>query len=117
MQTSVSHSSTESEVISLDAGLRMDGIPALDIWDVAIETLHSSKEHDDKVPRSRAHSEIQSTKPNTKSKRNSNRDVDELINCSMWITLSQAQNLLNSCESRLYIFEDDEVVIKIIIKG
>ena len=32
-QTSVSHSSTESEVISLDAGLRMGGIPALDLWD------------------------------------------------------------------------------------
>ena len=29
-QTSVSHSSTESEIISLDAGLRMDSIPALD---------------------------------------------------------------------------------------
>ena len=31
-QTSVSHSSTETEIISLDAGLRMDGIPALDLW-------------------------------------------------------------------------------------
>ena len=30
-QTSVSHSSTESEVISLDAGLHMDGLPALDL--------------------------------------------------------------------------------------
>ena len=29
-QTSVSHSSTESEIISLDAGLGLDGIPALD---------------------------------------------------------------------------------------
>ena len=29
-QTAVSHSSTESEIISLDAGLRLDGIPALD---------------------------------------------------------------------------------------
>ena len=28
-QTSVSHSSTEAEIISLDAGSRMDGIPAL----------------------------------------------------------------------------------------
>ena len=28
-QTSVSHSSTESEIISLDTGLRLDGIPAL----------------------------------------------------------------------------------------
>ena len=39
-QTSVSHSSTESEITSLDAGLRMDGIPALEssgfgFWSVA----------------------------------------------------------------------------------
>ena len=32
-QTSVSHSSTESEVMSLDAGLRMDVILALDQWE------------------------------------------------------------------------------------
>ena len=32
-QTSVSHSSTESEIISVDVGLRLDGIPALDLWD------------------------------------------------------------------------------------
>ena len=42
-QTSVSHSSTESEIISLDAGLRMDGLPPLDLWDVVIEVLHSSE--------------------------------------------------------------------------
>ena len=41
-QTSVSHSSTESDVISLDAGFRMDGLPAFDLWDVVIEVLHSS---------------------------------------------------------------------------
>ena len=41
-QTSVSHSSTESEVVALDADLRMDGIPALDLWDAEIEVLHSS---------------------------------------------------------------------------
>ena len=38
-QTSVSHCSTESEIISLDAGLRMDGIPSLDQWDVVIEVF------------------------------------------------------------------------------
>ena len=32
-QTSVSHRTTEAEIISLDAGLRMDGIPALTLWD------------------------------------------------------------------------------------
>ena len=39
-QTSVSHCSTEAEVISLDAGLRMDGIPVLDLWDLVIEVFH-----------------------------------------------------------------------------
>ena len=38
-QTSVSHSSTEAEVISIDAGLRMDGIPALDLWIFGIWNL------------------------------------------------------------------------------
>ena len=38
-QTSVSHSSTESEIISLDAGVRMEGLPALDLWDLVIEVL------------------------------------------------------------------------------
>ena len=38
-QTSVSHSSTVSEIISLDAGLRLDGIPALDLWDLIVAVL------------------------------------------------------------------------------
>ena len=37
-QTSVSHSTMESEIIALDDGLRMD----LDLWHVVIEVLHSS---------------------------------------------------------------------------
>ena len=38
-QTSVSHSSTESEIFSLDAGLRLDGIPALDLCDLIVSVL------------------------------------------------------------------------------
>ena len=48
-QTSVSHSSTEAEVISLDAGLRMDGIPALGLWDLVIEVFHSSTNQTNKT--------------------------------------------------------------------
>ena len=40
-QTSVSHSSTEAEMISLDAGLRMDVTPALTLWDSVIEIFLS----------------------------------------------------------------------------
>ena len=41
-QNSVSHSSTESKIISLDAGLRLDGIPALDLWDLIVTVLHGN---------------------------------------------------------------------------
>ena len=40
-QTSLSHSSTGAEIISLRAGLRMDGIPALTLWELVIEVFHS----------------------------------------------------------------------------
>ena len=30
---------TESDIVSLDTGLRMDGIPALDLWNVVIESV------------------------------------------------------------------------------
>ena len=40
-RTSVSHSSTEVEIISLDDGSRMDGIPALTLWDLTIQVFHS----------------------------------------------------------------------------
>ena len=39
-QTSISHSSTESEIISLDAGFRIDGFPSLDFWDLIVTVLH-----------------------------------------------------------------------------
>ena len=38
-QTAVSHISTESEIISLDTGLRLDGLPALEFWDLIVSVL------------------------------------------------------------------------------
>ena len=38
-QTAVSHSSTESEIIALDTGLRLDGLPALELWDLIVSVL------------------------------------------------------------------------------
>ena len=43
-QTSVSHSSTESEIISLDAGLRLDGIAALDLKDLIVLVLRNTNQ-------------------------------------------------------------------------
>ena len=38
-QTAVSQSSTESEIISLDTGMRLDGLPALELWDLIVSVL------------------------------------------------------------------------------
>ena len=50
-QTSVSHSSTESEIISLDAGLRLDGILALDLWDLIVSVLGNTIQNHDRTVR------------------------------------------------------------------
>ena len=49
-QTSVSHSSTGSEIISLNAGLRLDGIPALDLWDLIVGFLHENTYQSNQAP-------------------------------------------------------------------
>ena len=36
-QTAVSHSSTEAKTVSLDAGLRLEGISALNLWDIVTD--------------------------------------------------------------------------------
>ena len=41
--------STESEIISFDAGLRMDGIPALHLWDLIVTVLHGNTHQNDQV--------------------------------------------------------------------
>ena len=40
-QTAVSHSSTESEIISLDTVLRLDGLLALELWDLIVSVFGS----------------------------------------------------------------------------
>ena len=115
-QTSVSHSSTEPEVISLDAGLRMDGILALDQWDVVIEVSHSSdniqaSRNRLQQPRNRLRAELQSihTKPNTKTM----VVTGKLMSYLHVVTSAKPSHF----EAQLYIFEDNEAVIKMIIKG
>ena len=50
-QTSVSHCSTESEIISLDAGLRSDGIPAVDLWDLIVSGIGNTTQNTERPRR------------------------------------------------------------------
>ena len=74
-QTSVSHSSTESEAISFHACLRMDGLPALDLWSVVIEVFRSS--NSSKTPTNPATGNC-SRNHKYKTRHMGNRDVDQL---------------------------------------
>ena len=49
--TGVSHSSTESEIISLDTGLRVDGLPALELWDPSASVFGSVTQTTDRTER------------------------------------------------------------------
>ena len=44
-----SHSSTESEIISLDTGLRLDGLPALELWDLIVSVFGSVSQISDRT--------------------------------------------------------------------
>ena len=80
-QTSVSHSSKESEIISLDAGLRLDRIPALDLWDLIVAVLgntnQSSKARGDLCTNQR---EVRSTPHTIHKRKQSQRMINDLDN-------------------------------------
>ena len=113
-QTSVSHSSTESEIISLDAGFRLDDIPVLDLWDLIVAVLgntnQSHKERRDPLMNQR---EVRSTPHTTQKRKQSQRVINDLHNVDF------IPSNVNSShqEAYLYVFEDHEAVIKMIIKG
>ena len=103
-QTSVSHSPTESEIISLDTGLRLDGLLALELWDLIVSVLgkisrisdRSGKPENGENKHHKSHNKIDAMK-----------DIDSVP--------SNVQSALQ--EALLYVFEDNEAVIKMIMKG
>ena len=104
-QTAVSHSSPESEIISLDAGLRLDGLPALELWDLIVSVLgnisrvsdRSGKPESDDHKHHKSHNKIDVT-----------RDIDAVPSN---VQSARQEALL------LYVFENNEAVIKMIMKG
>ena len=91
-QTAVSHSSTESEIISLDTGLRLDGLPGLELWDLIISVFGSVSQNSDR-----------SGQPDSGVKKHhkSQRRINVMEN-------------IDSVPSNV---QDKEAVIKMIIKG
>ena len=102
-QTSVSHSSTESEIISLDIGLRLDGIPALDLWDLIVSVSGNMTQTTERPGRPVVSNKSQRSQGKTNALNN--------VDCVPSNVQSSHQ------EALLNVFEDNEAVIKMIIKG
>ena len=107
-QTSVSHSSTESEIIYFDAGLRLDGIPALDLWDLNVFVLGNTIQTPDR-----------SGQPvvNCDKDHGSNKRFQGIINVLNSIDCFPVNVQFSHQEALLYVFEDNEAVINMNIKG
>ena len=103
-QTAVSHSSTESEIISLDTGLRLDGLLALELWDPIVSVFGSVSHISDRSgkPDNDVHKHHKS-----QNKIDAMHDIDYVP--------SNVQSARQ--EALLYVFEDNEAVIKMIMKG
>ena len=101
-QTSVSHSSTESEIISLDAGLRLDGIPALDLWDL-IDCVVGNMIQTPERP----------WRPVVNDKDQRSQGMTNVLN---HIECVPSNVQFSHQEALSYVFENNEAVIKMIIK-
>ena len=99
-QTSVFHSSTESEIISLDTGLRLDGLPALELWDLIVSVFGNISYVSDRT------GQLLNGKNKSYNKIDVVQDIDSVP--------SNVQSA--SREALLFVFEDNEAVIKMIMK-
>ena len=98
-QTSVSHSSTESEIISLDTGLRLDGLLALELWDLIVSVLRNVSRVSDR-----------SLKPESDDHKH-HKSHNKIYVMKDIVVPSNVQSARQ--EALLYVFEDIEAVIKI----
>ena len=112
-QTSVSHSSTESEIISLDAGLRLDGIPALDLWDLIVAVLHGNTYQRNQERRDPCTNLVRAAPHTIQKRKQSQRVINDKDN----VDLIPSNVKSSHHEALSYVFEDNEAVIKVITKG
>ena len=100
-QTSVSPTAQQNLKSSLDTGLRLDGLFALELWDLIVSVFGNISHISDRTGQP----------VNGKNKSHNKIDVVQDID----LVPSNVQSA--SREALLYVFEDNEAVIKMIIKG
>ena len=94
-QSATSHSSTEAELIALDAGLRLEGLPAMTLWDLILNVL----DPDDSVAPNITRAKTDQLLP---------AEMQELMNVDY--VPCNVPTLSKRC--KLIIMEDNDAVIK-----
>ena len=89
----------------------MDGLPALDLEDLVIEVFHSSPHQTKETKDEKSKGNLsQNTTLHMKKTKHVNLDLNNVDHVSSKVRSSRFG-------ARLYVFEDNEAVIKMIIKG
>ena len=94
--------------------MRLDGFPALDLWDLIVSVLGNTTQNHDRTGRPVVSTSEICSLPHTIHKRKqSRRVINDLDNVDFIPSNVQSSHQ----EASLYVFEDNEAVIKMIIKG
>ena len=107
-QGAVSHSSSEAEIIAMDAALRMDGLLALELWDT-VQTVLSSMPSNHHNAEPRTHQNQNRLRTLLQNDPWDNNDTSQILSDidNVPSSLPNTDRLAN-----LIIFEDNEVVLK-----
>jgi len=102
-QGAVSHSTAEAEVISLDAGIRLEGLPALSLWSLVIDVFEPIQ--------GRSTRPVQLSVAELLAMRRKSHDIFGHID---YVPPSLP---IEDGRATLYAFEDNDAVSNMIVKG
>ena len=102
-QGAVSHSTAEAEIISLDAGVRLEGLPALSLWSLVIDVFEP--EAKPKQPK---------LELSLKERLLLRRQAHDIFGSIDFVPPSLP---ISYGRAKLFILEDNDSVIKMIVKG
>ena len=92
----------------MEAALRMEGLPALMLWELILEVYSPSKS----TSSAASNTMVQQRAPRTTPKH-----VDPLLNVLLNVDYVPCTLPLSLGRGRIYVFEDNDAVIKMCIKG
>jgi hypothetical protein len=103
-QTATSHSTTEAEIVALDAAIRLEGITTLSLWEEVIEVFCPNAKRLPMKPE---------TNPSVNAARDGSQSVLDILKNVDYVPPSIGPP---KCLGELLVLEDNDAVIKSIIK-